>query len=63
MHIGNNISELVWDGTDQFGDRLANGTYLYRVIAELNGKSLDLYNTGNSDQFFHNGYGKLYLMH
>jgi flagellar hook assembly protein FlgD len=34
LHIGNNITEYAWDGTDQFNDRLANGTYLYRVILD-----------------------------
>ena len=30
LRIGRNISEFAWDGTDQFGDQLANGVYLYR---------------------------------
>ena len=28
LHIGRNITEYKWDGTDQFGQRLANGVYL-----------------------------------
>ena len=28
MNIGRNISEFVWNGTDEFGDQLANGVYL-----------------------------------
>src|SRR4029077_9334565 len=27
LHIGRNITQFAWDGTDQFGDRLANGVY------------------------------------
>ncbi|MGB1032100.1 MAG: hypothetical protein ACPGWM_05775, partial [Flavobacteriales bacterium] len=34
IRVGRNISEYAWDGNDQFGDRLANGVYLYRVIAK-----------------------------
>ncbi len=26
-------NEFVWDGRDRLGDRLANGTYLYRIVA------------------------------
>ena len=68
IHIGRNITEFKWDGTDQYGQKLANGVYLYRVVTNLNGKSLDKYkskergNADNTDQFFNNGYGKMYLM-
>jgi hypothetical protein len=64
LHIGRNITQFKWDGTDQYGQRLANGVYLYRVITNLNGKSLDKYtNRGeNTDQYFNKGYGKMYLM-
>jgi Peptidase family C25 len=64
LNIGRNITEFKWDGTDQFGQKLANGVYLYRVISNLNGKSLDKYKAtdDNTDKFFKNGYGKMYLM-
>lgn len=64
IHIGRNITEFKWDGTDQYGQKLANGIYLYRVITNLNGKSLDKYKAegDNTDQYFNKGYGKMYLM-
>ena len=64
IHIGRNITEYKWDGTDQFGNKLANGIYLYRVITNLNGKSLEQYKSkeDKTDQFFNRGYGKMYLM-
>ena len=64
LHIGRNITEFKWDGTDQFGNKLANGIYLYRVITNQNGKSLEKYKAegDNSDQYFNKGYGKMYLM-
>jgi hypothetical protein len=74
LHIGRNITEYKWDGTDQFGQRLANGVYLYRFITTLDGKKIDKFtqdrdkngdklNKGeNTDRFFNNGYGKMYLM-
>ena len=64
IHIGRNITEYKWDGTDSYGQKLANGVYLYRVITNLNGKSLDKYTSqdDNTDKYFNKGYGKMYLM-
>jgi Peptidase family C25 len=64
LHIGRNITDFKWDGTDQYGGKLANGVYLYRVVTNLNGKSLDKYTADGdkTDQFFNKGYGKMYLM-
>jgi hypothetical protein len=64
IRIGNNITEYKWDGRDQFGQPLANGVYLYRVVADMNGKKIEKLNTGayNTDKYFKSGYGKMYLM-
>jgi hypothetical protein len=62
IHIGNNITDYAWDGTDQFGDRLANGLYFYRVTAILDGINMDHYGT-STDDYFKKGIGKMYLMH
>jgi hypothetical protein len=61
LNIGRNFTDFWWDGTDQFGDRLANGVYLYRVKAKLNGQELDL-RESSADQYFKEGFGKMYLM-
>lgn len=61
LHIGRNITEYAWDGKDQFGDQLANGLYLYRVITQLDGKQLEHRET-EADSFFTRGYGKMYLI-
>ena len=60
LHIGRNITDYTWDGTDQYGDPLANGVYLYRVITREDGKQLDEYNT-NTDKYFKEGIGKMVL--
>jgi flagellar hook assembly protein FlgD len=53
-----------WDGTDQYGQKLANGVYLYRVVTNLKGQSLEKYTDSNdaTDKYFNKGYGKMYLM-
>lgn len=64
LRIGRNITEFKWDGTDQYGQKLGNGVYLYRVLTNLNGRSLDKYSTkdNNTDQYFNKGYGKMVLI-
>ena len=64
LHVGRNITEFKWNGTDMYNQRLANGVYLYHVVTNLNGKTLDKYTSGsdNTDQYFNKGYGKMYLM-
>jgi hypothetical protein len=64
IRIGRNITDYKWDGTDLYGQQLANGVYLYRVITNQNGKTLDKYRTSenNVDKYFNKGYGKMYLM-
>jgi hypothetical protein len=59
--IGRNITEYAWDGTDQYGDPLANGLYLYRIITRLNNQVIDHYET-SADKYFKNNIGKMYLM-
>ena len=61
IHVGRNITDFAWDGKDQFGDQLANGIYLYRVQARLNGQNVKQLESG-ADKFIHKGLGKMYLI-
>lgn len=61
LRIGRNRTEFWWDGTDEFGDPLANGVYLYRVFVQSNGEDVKLRETSAS-QYFKKGFGKMYLM-
>ncbi len=61
LHIGRNITAYSWDGRDQFGDQLANGVYLYRIITRIDGQSIEQRESG-ADQFINQGWGKMYLM-
>jgi len=61
LRIGRNLTDYYWDGTDNFGDRLANGVYLYRVITRNNGSDVTK-NINSASQYFTNDFGKMYLI-
>lgn len=62
LRIGTHTTEQAWDGTDMYGDRLANGVYLYQVFAkDREGKDLIRHDTG-TDAFFKGGIGKLVIL-
>ncbi len=66
VHIGRNITDYKWDGTDQFGSKLANGVYLYRVVsAGANGLPMEKFQVNEddkTDKYFTKGYGKIVLV-
>ena len=61
MHIGNNLTDYAWDGTDEYGDRLANGTYLYRVSLDEAAGTFEHRQTAG-DAAFKKSWGKLVLL-
>jgi hypothetical protein len=61
LRIGRNITDYAWDGKDRFGDRLATGVYLYRVITRLNGETIEK-SASAADKYFVKEYGKMVLM-
>jgi len=62
VHIGRNITDYAWDGTDQYGDRLANGVYLYKVDTQFkNGQEID-HRDSEADKYFKKNWGKMFLM-
>lgn len=61
LHVGRNVTDYAWDGLDEFGDPLANGVYLYRVITRMNGEAIEQRESG-ADPYIMNGWGKMYLM-
>lgn len=61
LHIGRNITDYAWDGKDEYGDRLANGVYLYKVMTRHNGQAVEK-NQTDADAFFKKGIGKMVII-
>ncbi|MEP7322953.1 MAG: C25 family cysteine peptidase [Saprospiraceae bacterium] len=72
LQEGTHLTERSWDGNDEYGNKLATGTYLYRVVMKDNsGKSYSSYETledksaetsQDARKFFTKGIGKLVIL-
>ena len=63
LKVGINRTEYKWDGTDDFGSKLANGVYLYKVnVRKSNGDKYDHFSNSKTDVFFKDGFGKLVIL-
>ncbi len=64
LQIGKHLTDYAWDGTDEFGDKLANGVYLYRVQTKLNNQAIKerTANAFMDSNTFTKSWGKLYIM-
>ena len=61
VHIGRNVTDYRWDGKDEYGDFLANGVYLYRVITKIHGENIEHRESG-ADNYISKGFGKMYII-
>lgn len=59
IHIGVNKTQYTWNGTDQYGDKLANGVYLYKVYMDINDEDIEHLGIEQVDKFFKKGFGKM----
>lgn len=63
LHIGVNRTNYKWDGTDDFGEKLGNGVYLYKVnFLHKDGSQFDRYANKAIDKYFKEGFGKLVIL-
>ncbi|MCX8112685.1 MAG: C25 family cysteine peptidase [Bacteroidia bacterium] len=62
VRIGRHLTSYAWDGTDEYGDRLANGVYLYRVVLRMPGDQAIERRSEGLDTYFKGGWGKMVLM-
>ena len=62
LHIGKNITEYAWDGTDQFGEKLGNGVYFYRFITKNQNEDVAAKAIFEIDKYMKKGYGKMVIM-
>lgn len=62
LRVGTHLTDFAWDGTDEFGDRLANGVYLYQIYLEQNNsREFDNLETA-IDSLFAKDIGKLVIL-
>jgi flagellar hook assembly protein FlgD len=61
MNIGRNVTQYAWDGKDTYGDQLANGVYLYRMVAKLDAAYIEHRESG-ADKWIESGFGKMMLI-
>jgi Peptidase family C25 len=62
LKIGTHLTDYAWDGKDEYGDKLANGVYLYRIVAKNEDKkAFESYENGTND-YFKQGLGKLVII-
>lgn len=61
IRIGRNVTDYSWDGRDEYGDKLANGVYLYRVQTRLEGQEIE-HRHSKADGYFKKGFGKLVIL-
>ncbi len=62
LRVGNNAGTLPWNGTDEYGDALANGVYLYRVVVQDDTENFKSFRTAGDSKAFHKTWGKLYIL-
>jgi len=64
VRIGRNHTAFRWDGTDAFGQPLANGVYLYRFVTGADAGRYGRWEPRDADtgQYFRNGYGRMQLL-
>ena len=59
LRIGLNRTDYKWNGTDDYGEKLGNGVYLYKVNLPAD---MERYANESADRFFTKGFGKLVIM-
>lgn len=65
IQIGKNITNYAWDGTDEYGDKLANGVYLYKIVSRMENTGVKLEAAKENEslnKYFDKGWGKMYIM-
>ena len=63
LRIGVNRTPYKWNGTDEYGEKLANGVYFYRVnFRDTAGQTVKKRDEDKLSTYFKHGIGKLVIM-
>ncbi len=62
LRVGTHQTDYTWNGTDEYGGKLANGVYLYRMVTKNeDGSEYEKVNTA-ANKFFTRDFGKLVIL-
>jgi hypothetical protein len=62
LRPGTNLTDYAWDGSDQYGNKLANGVYLFRLITrDEEGEQLEHFSS-KLDEFSNKGWSKMVIL-
>ncbi len=62
LKVGTHQTDYTWNGTDEYGGKLANGVYLYRMVTKNeDGGEYEKINTA-ANSFFTRDFGKLVIL-
>lgn len=62
LKVGRHTTEYSWNGTDEYGDILANGIYLYKFKHENTDGSTFIKRDTNLDSLFKDEFGKMVIL-
>lgn len=62
LKVGTHVTDYVWDGTDMYGQNLANGIYLYRLQTENDDEEQVEHFETRLDDFVTNGWSKMVIL-
>jgi Peptidase family C25/CARDB len=63
LKIGTHKTDYAWDGHDEYGNQLANGVYLYRIVAKgKDGKAFEGFEGDTTNELFKKGIGKMVIL-
>jgi len=62
LRVGRHLTEGFWDGTDAYGDPLANGVYFYQLSTDEAQEGGIAHHPTTLDRFFHRKLGKLVIL-
>ena len=62
LNIGVNRTSYKWDGTDEYGSKLANGVYLFKAYSSFDELNNSEFEIDEISKFYKKGFGKMVII-